>query len=96
VLLFQWRIFGTGWLQQALLRQLNRGYDDWDADFESLGRDAATCVKEYCEKYGVQQQPWIWSKQAAQYGGRFPQRLPCYTAAQNLSGTRIGIAGTVP
>eukprot|EP00966_Prymnesium_polylepis_P022361 514635-Prymnesium_polylepis.1 len=52
VLFFKWRVFGSGWLYQRMLRKLNGAYDDWDTPFDALGKDAATAVKTYCETYG--------------------------------------------
>jgi phosphatidylserine decarboxylase len=85
VLLFIWRIFGTGVLQQHLLLKLNSGYDDWDTPFDELGKDAATAVREYCERYGVQQKPWIWSKPPGDYTTMNEWFTRKYSAASGLA-----------
>ena len=68
VLFFVWGVFGRrGWLYQHLLRALNREYDAWDTPFAALGIDASSAVLAYCAKYGVQVEPWVWSKPASEY-----------------------------
>ena len=70
VLLFRWRFFGRrhdGWLYQQTLRKLNMAYDDWDIPFEVQGQDPKTQVLDYCMRYGVQTEPWVWSKPAEEY-----------------------------
>ena len=68
VLFFVWGVFGRrGRLYQHLLRALNRQYDDWDTPFAALGTDASSAVLAYCARYGVQVEPWVWSKPAADY-----------------------------
>ena len=70
VLLFRWRFFGSrhdGWLYQQTLRKLNMAYDDWDIPFEVQGQDPKTQVLDYCARYGVPTEPWVWSEPPAEY-----------------------------
>lgn len=67
VMLFQWQLFGTGWLFQRALRRLNSKYAHWDSPFAERGQDAETEVLNFCNTYGVQQEPWVWSKPAKEY-----------------------------
>lgn len=67
VLFFVWGVFGRGWVYQHMLRKLNSAYDTWDTPFAALGLDATAAVRGYCEQYGVQQEPWVWSKPASEY-----------------------------
>ena len=68
-ILFRWIrvLLGDGYLYQKLLIILNASFLTWDETFESRGENATTKVIQFCDRWGVQKEPWIWSKKAEDY-----------------------------
>ena len=69
VLLFRWirPILGDGTLFQHVLIRLNRGVMTWDRTFEERGEEPERWVLDFCQRWGIPTEPWIWEKKPNEF-----------------------------
>ena len=67
VLLFEWRLFGSGWMHRMMARKWVGSAGTWDVPFVIMGLDPESEVLAFCARYGMPEEPWVWSKKAAAY-----------------------------
>jgi hypothetical protein len=50
-----------------LLARLNKKFLTWDIPFVKQGLDPRQEVLQFCSKWGVDLEPWVWSKEPKDY-----------------------------